>query len=80
MNAPRTNSTKTRRFKPYPQYKESGVEWLGKIPGHWEVYSLRRRLTMRVNAPNRLVPGTLFRGREKTHYGRHRRPDFDTLG
>ena len=24
-----------RRFKPYPAYKESGVEWLGEIPAHW---------------------------------------------
>jgi type I restriction enzyme S subunit len=27
----------TRRFKPYPAYKDSGVEWLGEIPAHWEV-------------------------------------------
>ncbi|MGH7790528.1 MAG: restriction endonuclease subunit S [Candidatus Binatia bacterium] len=26
-----------RRFKPYPAYKDSGVEWLGEIPAHWEV-------------------------------------------
>ncbi|HXK40035.1 MAG TPA: restriction endonuclease subunit S, partial [Candidatus Paceibacterota bacterium] len=26
-----------RRFKPYPAYKESGVEWLGTIPAHWGV-------------------------------------------
>src|SRR5712691_9408020 len=25
------------RFKPYPAYKNSGVEWLGKIPAHWDV-------------------------------------------
>ena len=24
------------RFKPYPAYKDSGVEWLGEIPAHWE--------------------------------------------
>jgi len=23
------------RIKPYPSYKDSGVEWLGKIPAHW---------------------------------------------
>lgn len=22
---------------PYPEYKDSGVEWLGDVPGHWEV-------------------------------------------
>ncbi len=30
-----------RRFKPHPAYKESGVEWLGEIPGHWEVKRLK---------------------------------------
>ncbi len=34
-----------RRFKPYPAYKDSGVEWLGKIPAHWEVWRLRSTLT-----------------------------------
>lgn len=24
------------RYKPYPQYKDSGVEWLGEVPEHWE--------------------------------------------
>jgi type I restriction enzyme S subunit len=23
------------RYKPYPTYKESGAEWLGRIPEHW---------------------------------------------
>lgn len=26
-----------RRFKPYPAYKDSGVEWLGEIPAEWDV-------------------------------------------
>ena len=25
----------------YPEYKESGVEWVGKIPAHWEVQRLK---------------------------------------
>jgi len=29
------------RFKPYPAYKDSGVEWLGEIPEHWEVRRLK---------------------------------------
>lgn len=29
-------------FKPYPKYKESGVEWLGRVPEHWEVRRLKR--------------------------------------
>ena len=27
--------TALRRFKPYPAYKNSGVEWLREIPTHW---------------------------------------------
>ena len=34
----------TRRFRPYPAYTESGVEWLGKVPAHWEVLKLRNVL------------------------------------
>lgn len=30
------------RFKAYPAYKDSGVEWLGHIPAHWEVLALKR--------------------------------------
>src|SRR5690554_4474113 len=29
-------------FKPYPAYKDSGVEWLGEVPRHWEVFALKR--------------------------------------
>ena len=32
-------------FKPYPNYKPSGVEWLGNVPVHWEVQKLRGVLT-----------------------------------
>ena len=30
------------RLKPYPAYKDSGVEWLGAIPVHWHVKRLKR--------------------------------------
>jgi len=29
-------------LKPYPEYKDSGVPWLGQIPAHWEVSRLKR--------------------------------------
>ena len=29
-------------LKPYPDYKDSGVEWLGTVPAHWEVRHLGR--------------------------------------
>lgn len=34
-----------RRFKRYLDYKDSGVEWLGEIPKHWEVKRLRSTVT-----------------------------------
>jgi len=30
-----------RSFKPYPAYRDSGVEWLGQIPSHWDVRRLK---------------------------------------
>ena len=38
-------------LRPYPAYRDSGVEWLGKVPEHWEV----RRLGA---TTERLVAGT----------------------
>ncbi len=28
-------------YKPYPAYKDSGVEWLGRVPEHWQVKQLK---------------------------------------
>jgi type I restriction enzyme S subunit len=33
--------TRPRCFRPYPEYKDSGIEWLGKIPTHWQVKRLK---------------------------------------
>lgn len=30
------------QLKPYPTYKDSGVEWLGQVPANWDVVSLKR--------------------------------------
>ena len=30
-----------RGFRRYPDYKDSGLEWLGEIPAHWEVKRLK---------------------------------------
>ena len=34
----------TSELGPYKAYKASGVEWLGKVPEHWDVRKLRRAL------------------------------------
>ncbi|MEO6353687.1 MAG: hypothetical protein ABIO19_11740, partial [Burkholderiaceae bacterium] len=31
-------------YKPYPAYKDSGVEWLGKVPEGWDVKRLKYNL------------------------------------
>ncbi len=30
------------KYQKYAEYKDSGVEWLGEIPSHWNLYSLKR--------------------------------------
>ena len=42
-DAPLPFSVESSRFRSYPEYKDSGVEWLGEIPTHWEVAALRYR-------------------------------------
>jgi type I restriction enzyme, S subunit len=29
-------------FRPYDRYKDSGVDWLGIVPNHWTVKSIKR--------------------------------------
>ena len=36
-----SDEARPRRFRPYSEHRESGIEWLGQTPAHWEV----RRLT-----------------------------------
>ena len=38
-----TGQIDARTGQPYPAYKPSGVEWLGEVPEHWAVASLRHR-------------------------------------
>ena len=38
MNKPAgTSKSKLMKLNPYPEYKDSGVMWLGKVPTHWAV-------------------------------------------
>ena len=48
--------------QPYPAYKDSGVEWLGKVPEHWEVRRLKYWLGInRKVLPEDTNPGYTFR-------------------
>ena len=37
-----TGRIDVRTGRPYPDYKESGVEWLGAVPAHWDVQRSKR--------------------------------------
>ena len=37
-----TGRIDVRTGRPYPAYKESGVEWLGTVPAHWDVWRSKR--------------------------------------
>jgi len=36
------SNNRLRKFKRYPEYRDSGVEWLGEIPEHWELQRIKR--------------------------------------
>ena len=35
-------------YKPYPAYRDSGVEWIGQVPEHWEVKRLRHVASFKI--------------------------------
>jgi type I restriction enzyme S subunit len=37
------DTAKAAGLNPHPKLKDSGIEWLGEVPDHWEVLQLRRR-------------------------------------
>jgi type I restriction enzyme S subunit len=50
-----------QRFKPsYPAYKDSGVEWLGQIPAHWEVRKVKRLCLVRRGASPRPIDDPIY--------------------
>ncbi len=51
INEAVTGRVDVRTGKPYPTYKDSGVEWLGGVPEHWEVVPLRRVALSRCDGP-----------------------------
>ena len=41
--------------KKYPAYKDSGVAWLGEVPGHWEVKRLKYLLSLLTEKTDRRI-------------------------
>jgi len=67
------SAVRPRRFKPYPAYKDSGVEWLGKVPAHWEVKPLKQLTAFTTG----WTPPT---GREDLYGGEHLWANISDLG
>jgi type I restriction enzyme, S subunit len=53
-------SLSTRRFRPYPDYKDSGVEWLGEVPVHWEIKKIKRLCLVRRGASPRPIEDPIY--------------------
>ncbi len=34
-------------YKTYPEYRDSGVQWLGEMPSHWETRRLKYAAPLR---------------------------------
>ena len=52
-----TAETATRRWKGYPAHRDSGVEWLGEVPAHWDVRRLKQVARLESgHTPSRAVP------------------------
>ncbi len=41
------------KIKLYPEYKDSGIEWLGKIPKHWNVKKMKFNTSIRFSNVNK---------------------------
>ena len=51
-------------MKRYPKYKDSGVEWLGKVPEHWETLRIKRAVGLRNERRNDSPVGWPYIGLE----------------
>lgn len=51
-------------YKPYPAYRESDVEWIGQVPGHWEVARIKRHATIRTERRSNVPTDATYVGLE----------------
>jgi len=74
-----TGKIDVRTGKPYPKYKDSGVEWLGEVPEHWEVRRLKSSVAHINEQTNAKNPDELYIALEhvESWTGRLRAPAGD---
>jgi type I restriction enzyme S subunit len=49
----------TKKYETYPEYKDSSVEWLGKIPKNWEPQKLQYLFEIRKRIVGKIGPSVL---------------------
>ena len=52
--------------KPYPEYKENGVEWIGKTPSHWQTATIKH-LTKNLDGKRIPLSSEVRADQEKTY-------------
>ena len=56
-------------YKPYPAYRDSGVEWIGQVPEHWEIARIKRHATIRTERRSDISADTTYIGLEDVEAG-----------
>ena len=55
-----TGKFDVRTGKPYAAYKDSGVEWLGEVPTHWEALPIKRLTPVQRGASPRPIDDPIY--------------------
>jgi type I restriction enzyme S subunit len=58
------NTTRLRQYKSYPAYKDSGIEWLGEIPAHWDIKRLKFVAPTNTNKRDKKPDDSIYVGLE----------------
>ena len=71
-----TGQIDVRTGEAYPEYKESGVEWIERVPEHWEVAALRHRYAQSLG---KMLDSKRITGRYLTRYLRNIDVQWDNI-
>lgn len=56
-------------YKPYPAYRDSGVEWIGEVPEHWDIARIKRTSSLRTDRCTEATEGSQYIGLEDVEAG-----------
>ena len=62
MATERMEKARPRRFRRFPEYKDSGIEWLGEVPEHWVTWKATHGF-------RRIGSGTTPKSDDPEYYG-----------